>query len=204
LHAGRAARIVSYTVRVAKISQREFVMLSNHSRCASLTIVLAASLSLTGCQESRPTVSMDDPAMGVFVNAVLPRTIEIQHYLTRPRSFAGSGDADGVELILAAKDAVGDDVKAVGTFNFELYTLRQASGDKLGQRMGFWSTTIDSPEALSQHWDRVTRFLSFKLELDEGKLPPGQYVLTAALVPPGGTRIADEYQFSHVAPAASP
>lgn len=157
--------------------------------------LLLASLVLLGCESPKATLSADQPEMAAFINLMMPRKIEIQHYLTQPRSFDGSGNANGIEIILAAKDAFGDDVKCVGTFCFELHTLRMASGDKFGKRVGFWTVTVGSEDAVRTHWDRLARFYKFKLELDEGRLEPGGYILTAQLTPPTGERLFSEYSF---------
>lgn len=157
----------------------------------------AFTLLLCGCNDQRATISADSPELATFVSLMMPRRIEIQPYLTQPRSLNGSGNANGLEVILAAKDAFGDDVKCVGTFNFELFTQRLASGDKLGKRIGFWSISINSEESQKTYWDRLSRFYNFKLELDEGRLEPGAYVLTVQLTPPTGDKLFSEYAFNH-------
>lgn len=160
--------------------------------CAGASVLL-----LAGCQAERAPISADSPELATFVNLMMPRKIEIQPYLTQPRSLDGSGNANGLEVILAAKDAFGDDVKCVGTFIVELYTQRLASGDKLGKRMGFWTIAINSEESQKAYWDRLSRFYNFKLELDAGRLEPGAYVLTVQLTPPTGDKLFSEYAFNH-------
>jgi hypothetical protein len=155
------------------------------------------ALLLGGCDAQRTTISADSPELATFVSLMMPRKIEIQPYLTQPRSLDGSGNANGMEVILAAKDAFGDDVKCVGTFIVELYTQRPASGDKLGKRVGFWNISINSEESQRAYWDRLSRFYNFKLELDSGRLEPGAYVLTVQLTPPTGDKLFSEYAFNH-------
>lgn len=157
----------------------------------------AMAVLTCGCEAPRATISADSPELANFVNLMMPRKIEIQPYLTQPRSLDGSGNASGMEVILAAKDAFGDDVKCVGTFIIELYTQRLASGDKLGKRVGFWSISINSEDAQKAHWDRLSRFYNFLLELDSGKLEPGAYILTVQLTPPTGDKLFSEYAFNH-------
>ena len=170
----------------------------------NLVALSATLLILAGCQSDRATISADTPEMTSFLNIILPRKIEIQHYLTQPRAFGGDGVASGLEVILAAKDAFGDDVKCVGKFNFELYSQRLASGDKFGKRVGFWTIEVNSEAAQRTYWDRLSRFYQFKLELDEGRLEPGDYILTAQLAPPTGDKLFDEYSFSHGGAKAEP
>ena len=166
----------------------------NRFGCALLG---AIALVICGCEAQRATISADSPELTTFVNLMMPRKIEIQPYLTQPRSLDGSGNANGMEVILAAKDAFGDDVKCVGTFIVELYTQRLASGDKLGKRVGFWSISINSEDSQKAHWDRLSRFYNFLLELDAGKLEPGSYILTVQLTPPTGDKLFSEYAFNH-------
>lgn len=171
----------------------------NHPATIALTALIGL---LVGCENSTRVMSLDQPEMAAFVELMMPRAIEIQHYLTKPVSFAGSGDADGLEVILAAKDAFGDDVKCVGTFLFEFYNLRLASGDKYGERLAFWTVPIDSKEALVQYWDKLSRFYKFPLKFESESLAAGSYVLTAQLTTPTGEKLFDEYQFSHQPGAA--
>ncbi len=166
--------------------------------------MVALALSLCACQAERATISADSPEMASFLNIILPRKIEIQHYLTQPRAFDGDGKANGIEVILAAKDAFGDDVKCVGKFNFELFSQRLASGDKFGKRIGFWTIEVGSEAAQKMYWDRLSRFYQFKLVLDEGRLEPGDYILTAQLAPPTGDKLFDEYSFGHGGTNAEP
>lgn len=168
------------------------------------TSVAAIALLTAGCEKSTRVMSLEQPEMAAFVELMTPRAVEIQHYLTKPVSFEGSGDADGMEVILAAKDAFGDDVKCVGTFLFEFYNLRLASGDKHGERLAYWSVTIDSKESLSQYWDKLARFYKFPLKFEGGGAPlaAGSYVLTAQLSTPTGEKLFDEYQFTHQPGAA--
>jgi hypothetical protein len=167
--------------------------------CVS-TLPIGVLLSSAGCQEPRTDVGLDDPELAAFVRLMMPAKIEIQHYLTKPYDFSGTGDADGLEAILAALDSFGDPIKCVGTFHWELYTMRMASGDKLGERVAFWPVTIDSDQTLIKYWHRYSRYYRFPLKLREGKLRPGRYVLTARLVMPTGEKLVDEYEFTYEGP----
>ena len=145
-------------------------------------------------------MQLDNPELDAFVRLMMPTKIEIQRYLTKPFDFEGTGDADGIEVILAALDSFGDPVKCVGTFQFELYTRRMASGDKFDERVAFWPMTIDSDQTLVQYWDRLTRFYRFPLKLAEGTLPPGRYILSARLITPTGDKLFDDYEFTNQGP----
>jgi hypothetical protein len=141
--------------------------------------------------------------MASFLQLILPRTIQIQPYLTKPRSFDGSGDANGVEVLLATRDAVGDEVKCVGTFNFELFAQRIASGDPYGERFGLWTLNINTSDRLQQYWDRPSKYFKFPLQLDSGTLPPGKYILTAQFTGPTGEKLFNEYKFTHTTVSAA-
>jgi hypothetical protein len=168
-----------------------------HTNRFSLPLALAALCGTGGCQDRGAEVQPDNPEIAAFVRLMMPKTIEIQHFLTKPFDFEGTGDADGLEVILATFDSFGDPVKCVGTFHFELHTMRMASGDKLGKRVAFWPVTIDSDETIVQYWDRYSRYYCFPLKLSSGTLAPGRYVLSARLVTPTGDKLFDDYEFSY-------
>lgn len=161
-----------------------------------LACALPALLCTAACQPRNggPSASGDDVA--VFVGLVMPRKIEIQRYLTRAVSFEGSGNPDGVEVILAARDALDDAVKAAGTFHFELNAARGASGDRIGDRVALWTIAIDSESSMAAYWDRLARYHHFPLRIEGGTLAPGKYVLTVQFNAPGGGRLFDQYEFT--------
>lgn len=181
-------------------------MLSNFARRwrsglirRSLLLVLITLFCASGCRDTRG-VQLDNPELAAFVRLMMPAKIEIQHYLTKPFDFEGSGNPDGLEVILAALDSFGDPVKCVGTFHFELHTRRMASGDKLGKQIARWSATIDSDETLVERWDRYSHYYIFHLKLTSGTLPPERYILSARLVTPTGDKLFDNYEFTHGQP----
>lgn len=143
-------------------------------------------------------MALADPQLAAFVHMMMPKEIEIQRYLTKPVSFSGSGDANGIEVILAARDSFGDPTKIIGTFQFELCARRVASSDRLGRRVALWPVEINSDQTLLKYWDRLSRFYKFPLQLDQPVLPPGDYILTARLRSAGGDEtLFDEYAFTH-------
>lgn len=166
------------------------------ARIPCLTTALLAIAPL-GCASNTSTVEPGSPQATALLELILPRSIEIQRYLTKPHSFDGSGDANGIEVLLATRDSGGDEVKSVGTFTFELFARRMASGDPYGQRFGLWTISINSGELLKQYWDRPSKFYKFPLQLDSGTLPPGKYILTAQFSGPADEKLFDEYSFTH-------
>jgi hypothetical protein len=166
-----------------------------------LPLVLAGVLLLVvGCQPPNVGMQLDNPELSAFVRLLMPAKIEIQRYLTKPFDFEGSGDADGLEVILTTLDSFGDPVKCTGTFHFDLHTMRLASGDKLGKQVAHWPVTINSDRSLVEYWDRYARCYRFPLKLRSGKLAPGQYILSACLITPTTEKLYDTYEFTYGEP----
>lgn len=164
--------------------------------------VLVCSLApwtAIGCHTAAPGIDPSRPQQTAFMKMMSPRGIEVQRYLTRPVRYEGAGPADAVEVILAATDQVGDPMKAVGTFLFELYTTRPASADPTGKRIGLWSVAVDSPETMERFWDKAVRYFRFPLKLDEPELPPGDYILKVTFISPWDDKLFAEYRFTHSA-----
>ena len=141
--------------------------------------------------------------MAACAQLVLPVRIKIQPW-TRPISFAGTGEIDGLEVLLAAYDFLGDEVKAVGRLHLELYTRRKASADRLGEQVAHWSIDLDEGEQVARHWDRSVRFHRLPLRLASGSLEPGRYVLSARLLTPPDQCLFDEYEFTVEPGSAQP
>lgn len=167
---------------------------------SSLALIVGACAALAGCQDRGANVSLDNPELEAFVRLMMPARIEIQRFLTKPFDFEGTGDADGLEVILATLDSFDDPVKCVGTFHFELHTMRMASGDKLGKQIAFWPVTINSDKTLVQYWQRFSRFYRFPLKLSSGTLPKGRYILSARLITPTGEKLYDTYELTYGEP----
>lgn len=156
-------------------------------------LALAAAIALCGCrqQTARPAADVNE-----LVETLLPQKIVTQRSFTRPIDTDDDGAADAIDAVVIAQDAYGDPTKCLGTWHFELYTLRLASGDRLGERLAHWPVDMTEPDDAQVFWDRVSRFYRFTLEL-EASLPPGQYVLTVTLRTPTERNLFDEYRFDH-------
>ena len=171
------------------------------SLCGLLAAVWLAS---GGCADGTSSIRLDNPELEAFLELVLPRRIEIQRYLTKPISFTGGAEADGLEVMLAAHDAAGDFTKLVGTVHFELHTMRMASGDRVGERIALWPVELTSKATMVEYWDSLSRFYRFPLKLDGRTLAPGRYILNARLISPTGTKLFDQYEFSYEAGSFRP
>lgn len=172
--------------------------------CAvAVPVAFVLGLALAGCAQRPSTIDMDNPDLAGFVQLILPARIEVQRYLTKPVSFAGDGNSDGIEVIVAAYDSFGDFTKVAGTFTFELQVHKLSSGDRLGQQVAIWSVPVNTADAMKRFYDRYSRFYVFPLQLDQKKLEQGRYVLSVRLLSPNGERLADEYEFNNDAAPAT-
>jgi hypothetical protein len=189
--------------RQTDMSRQWKTALAGRGPAFALLVGLAACSG--GCAEKKAGVELGSPELAAYVQLVMPTRIELQRYWTKPVSFAGNENADGLEIILAAYDSSGDLTKIVGTLHFELYTRRMASSDRLGERIAFWTVELNSRDALTRYWDPLARFYRFPVRLSDKPLAAGQYILQARLVAPDGERLFDEHEFTYesgTAPAA--
>lgn len=159
-------------------------------------------LCSAGC--AAPNGRMEDS--GAYLRLLMPTKLEIQHF-TRPVSLHGDGQADGLEVMVTTLDSFGDQIKAVGTFNVELYQERQNSTDHFGKRVANWSVRIDSEAALRDAWDSLAHVFLFRLKLPLASCPADRYALTVQLNMPGDVRLFDEFRFQYaggLAPNVTP
>lgn len=165
-------------------------------------LILLGLASLCGCV-SQNAARTDQPDLDACVQLILPKRIEITRW-TQPTSFANTGDADGLEIILAAYDSFGDLTKMVGTLRFELNQWRATSAEQLGEQVALWKVEMDSREKLIEHWDPLARYYRFPVQLAKRPLPPGRYVLTAWLLGPNDERLTDRREFQYESGQAVP
>lgn len=175
------------------IPQREVFMRGLPYARSFAVGLLATILLLPACATDRTKVTLDDDALETWVKLVMPVRLQILEW-TKPVSFVGDGNPDGLELIVAAYDSFDDETKVVGTFHIELETRRPS--EHIGTRLAFWPVEIDSKKALRTYLDYPNRFYRFPLQLDE-PLRPGRYTLVVRLQLPSGDHLADEYEFEY-------
>jgi hypothetical protein len=158
-------------------------------------LLSAAMLLLAGaCCPDRTEIQTDDPQLAGYLELVMPSKVRILEW-TKPISIIGDGNADGVEVILEARDSFDDLTKVVGTFHFELQT-RPISGP-MGTRVAFWPVEMSTQKAQLMYRDKLSRFYHFPLQLEGQQLKPGRYVLSVWLLLPTEARLFDEYQFEY-------
>ena len=135
---------------------------------------------------------------------MLPYELKIQPF-TKVKSFNEDDIPDGILAVVRPLDRFGDPVKAVGLFYFELWTYVNASGERKGERLGYWERTIGSAEEVRLYWTRAQMY-EFQLAWTAGAdlIRPGRkYVLTATYRPPWDETIQDEYVLDFPAPVES-
>jgi len=157
-------------------------------------LLVLCLLIFAGCQQNG-TLRTGGTDLDGFARLVSPHEIEVQEYLTKPVSFEGSGDPDGIELILELRDGQGHQTKGVGTLVVELYATRTASGDRHGTRIALWTVELRADDSLKAYWDNLARWFKFPLLLKEATLTPGRYILAVQLATPTGDKLVDEYEF---------
>lgn len=154
-------------------------------------IAILFCLGLAGCERRTDA----DPAACTpeeQLKLLLPAKIDVLPF-TKVKSWDDDQIPDGIEVVLRPLDSFGDQTKAVGCFRFELYTYRKADSDIRGQRVGFWEENLNTRNAQSLHWDKITRTYRFRL-VWTGETPrPGKYVLEVTYLAPSGLRLVDTY-----------
>jgi len=171
-------------------------------RGCALLVLISGGLGLSACTSPNAAIQADDPDLATYLELVLPARVEIQRYLTKPVSYAGDGNADGLEVILAAYDKSDELTKVYGTLHFELVSRKIT--DSVGTRVAFWPIDITTDKAMHLYRDHLSRFYQFPLQLEQKSLPTGQYVLSVWLHLPGGRRLYHEYEFTYDGKGAPP
>ena len=179
-----------------------------------LVVWLAALV--VGCRNN-VTVDMANPAQAIFIDAAMPRAIEVQRY-TKPlsardapasdparRSFQASLPTNTIEVYLATLDGFDDPIKATGTFHFELFSPSGAAGTQLGERIALWTIDVDSTRKLAEYWDRYVRAFKFPLQLEQpATLPAGRFILEATYLSPWDEKLFDRYEFDYAGAPGAP
>ena len=125
------------------------------------------------------------------IELLQPVTIKIHHSSTVVRKEAG-GEFDGLIVACEVKDRFGDPVKALGAMRFEAYAYARSQPGNKGRRVGFWSSvSIDSLQAIQQHWDSVWGLYRFNLEWRRPVKPKQRFVLEVTLSAPQGEQLCD-------------
>lgn len=152
------------------------------------TMILA--VSVCSCSHA-PYEGPEGPLPDQHLRLLLPQEIDIQAF-TKVRSWDGDDIPDGLEVVVRPVDYAGDPIKAIGSFQFELFTFRQASADPKGQRIGFWQVELLTADTQQEYWDSMTSSYMFRLAWEGPSPKPGKYVLQAVYQSPYDYRCFDE------------
>jgi hypothetical protein len=164
--------------------------------CALAWALFAAALG--GCGSgwglSRPQATTQPvPAP---IELLLPRSINFQGFTGGPRALDPSGQAKGIEVHIAAKDAFGDATKAFGDFRFELYDFRKNSSDPKGERLASWEVSTVDQRSNRDHWNEVHRMYEFRLGWNQAVPVGNKLVLVAVYSSPFlGERLFAQHVF---------
>lgn len=99
------------------------------------------------------------------------------------------GQADGLLVYVRAEDNFHDPSKAPGDYLIELYSFREASADRRGERIGFWLVRIDSKDRQEEYWDPVTLAYRFQCAYVQPVAVGKKYVLTVIYNSPFHNRL---------------
>jgi len=158
-------------------------------------LLLGGVLVLAGCPRGNIPEVTEGATTEQLIDYYSPRSIEILPF-TKPRSFDDDAFPDGIGVSLRPLDGAGDPVKAYGTFIFELYDYRPASGRHRGQPLQSWTQPVADLDDQKRFWERVTSTYEFQLSWEGQPIPPQKkYLLTASFQAPGSKRLFDEYEF---------
>lgn len=172
------------------------------ARRAAGTIALSACLCAgAACQWRAKQVAEMTPDQLSALHMLMPASVKIQPF-TQIKSFDQDGIPDGIEVLIQPTDRLGDPVKVVGRFSFELYSHRRASADPKGEQLQFWEVTLDNDRDQRRFWDRTAQMYVFPLEVvpdavvaDKPALS-GKFVLVATYHTPDGVHLSDELVLS--------
>lgn len=177
-------------------SRSESTFISGAS--ATLVVGALAFLPLACTKNAGEAVGPDEQEA---LQMLMPSAVRIQPF-TQATSFDDDGVPDGIELMVQPLDRIGDPVKVVGRFTFELWTYRAASADRKGRQLQFWEVVLDSDKDQQRFWDRTAMMYVFNLDVVPGAIPPGEdtgpvvpgkLVVVAAYHTPSGEHLIDEF-----------
>ena len=91
-------------------------------------------------------------------------------------------------------DAYDSQLKAPGSFRFELYEYIQRSSDPKGTGLINWpGINLNHPETNDEYWQNDLRAYQFDLEVDYYPSGVQTFVLVAIFTTPEGKRLTDEH-----------
>lgn len=160
----------------------------------ALCLGLLSCTGLTACRSTGPDHMPREPERVQMLSLMLPSEIKVQPF-TRIKSFNEDEIPDGILAVVRPVDQFKDPVKAVGLFYFELWSYREASNDRKGERLEFWEKTLGTADDVKQYWTRAQMY-EFQLAWTQGAgvvRPDQKYLFTVTYRTPWDTTMQDEY-----------
>jgi len=125
-----------------------------------------------GCGPYPPAVEIPQQAQTPDVPVCAryaPTAIDILP-LTAFTAAGQSGDNSAIEAYVALLDAFGSQIKAPGSFRFELYACAQRSAEPKGKRITIWpDIDLTDPVKNNDYWQDFFRAYRFNLPFDRSK-----------------------------------
>ncbi|MHC4363027.1 MAG: hypothetical protein ACYSTZ_09380 [Planctomycetota bacterium] len=113
--------------------------------------------------------------------------------------FVSGGAEEGmlrIEAYVSLVDSFDCQIKAPGSFRFELYEYVERSSDPKGKRIALWAD-VDLADAAqnNSYWQDYLR--AYKFSLDFEQQGGSDYVLQATCLVPSGKRLSDDFVLRH-------
>ena len=176
---------------------RNTTLLTKFVRRSLGSLFGAILVATMGCASTGDPV--DSEARNKMLSLLMPNRVEIVEPFTRVRSFDEDAEADGVELLLQAVNALDNPgLMIVGSVRVELFEFVPASGNRRGQRLEYWDVAISTVQAQRTYWNSITQMYEFRLAVDAGRIPPNdKFVLLVTYNSPLGEHLTDECVITH-------
>lgn len=130
----------------------------------------------------------------VSVAAFTPARIAIAPW-TEIRDETNGGGRRKIRTFIRLTDAYGSDIKAPGTFRFELYERLPRSVEARGKRLVLWPDyDLTEAEQNNAYWRDFLRAYEFALDLETAQ--GGPCILEATFIPAEGRRLTAQYVLS--------
>jgi hypothetical protein len=149
-------------------------------------VLTAMWLALAGCEiKGGPGLASDGAAESGDHWRIRPVAMRVY-----PSSgFTEYGGRHVLEARIELLDEMGDTVKGVGHFRFELFAGEGPGQSLVGRLVENWDVAMLSLEQNRAHYDPITRTYRFMLGMTRPPPKDEPMQLAATLTPPGGRRI---------------
>ncbi len=146
-----------------------------------------------GCRPSPPiaeTLPRDDTLNIPVCVRYAPVAIDILP-LTDFLVAGRAGENSVIDVYVALLDSFSSQIKAPGSFRFELYEYAQRSAEPRGKRVTIWpDIDLTDPEKNNDYWQDFLRAYHFELPI--GQPQSQSYILQVTCLCPSGKRLSAE------------